>query len=211
MKMAYYLDGRTGIPVPPKVMQATYRDIWSKIEAQNWHSLVDVGCGAGLFIKKYAPCVKNIIGTDASVHMIKAAQKNNPQNLFFVCEAGRLPFPDQQFDRLLCYGVFHYLPDKKMAEQTIDEFRRVVKNDGLILIGDVLESLNPAPRSSVSKKNIPWWPSQLNHQLTKLKIPRTFFLDYCREQNYVCEILEQNIPGRVLPDTRYDIRIRLKK
>jgi len=211
MKMAYYLDGQTGTPVSLEVMQATSRDIWNKLMTQPQHTVLDVGCGVGLFIKEYAARAKNIIGTDTSLQMIKAAQKNNPRNDFFVCAADQLPFNDRQFDRLLCYGVFHYLPDEKTVKHTVAEFVRVVKPDGLIVIGDVLAETSPFSGPSAPKKVTRWWPAQLNHRLTKFKLPPNFFLDYCREKNYPCEILEQHIPGRILPDSRYDVRIRVKK
>ena len=88
----------------------------------------------------------------------------------------------------------------------------MVKHNGIILIGDIL--LPGSRKEPLVKKKIlqkPWWPSALNHQLTKLKIEPTFFKNYCRQKNLKCEILEQHIPGRVIPEKRYDVRITVKK
>ena len=138
MKMAYYKDGATGEPVPMETLQAIHEDVWKKLRATPQCTLLDVGSGIGLFVQAFQNRLRRIVGTDIALTMIKDAAAINPRGIFLQCDVVSLPFSSKSFDRLLCYSVFHYLPDDAQAQKTIDEFRRVVKTDGLILIGDVL-------------------------------------------------------------------------
>ncbi len=150
--------------------------------------------------------VNRFVGTDVAPTMIAEANRLNPPGYFLTCEAHKIPFPNKTFDRLVCYSVFHYLSDLKTAARVLNEFHRVVKESGLIFIGDVLE-LPPKSAVPSNKKLKPWWPESLNHHLTKLRIVPNFFKKYCKKNKLKCEILKQAIPGRILPDKRYDVRI----
>lgn len=141
MKMAYYKDGATGEPVSMETLQAIHEDVWKKLRPDAQSTLLDVGSGIGLFVQAFQKRLRRIVGTDISFHMMKDAAAINPRGIFLQCDVCSLPFSSKSFDRLLCYSVFHYLPDEIHAQKTIDEFRRVVKNAGSILIGDVLYPL----------------------------------------------------------------------
>jgi len=212
MKMAYYQDACTGRPVSLSIMKRIYKDIWQKLKADKRHSLLEVGCGVGLFYRYYHHRLKEMRGTDISPKMIKDAYALNPHGKFFVAESHALPFPDQSLDRLLCYSVFHYFSNLSYAQKVLNEFVRVVGTEGVILIGDILL---PGSRKKIKGVNSwpqkPWWPSQLNHQLNKLKIKPEFFKNYCRRKGLTYEILQQRISGRFLPETRYDLRITINK
>ncbi|MFA5088880.1 MAG: class I SAM-dependent methyltransferase [Candidatus Omnitrophota bacterium] len=210
MKMAYYRDGQSGQPVQEQVMRAMYDDIWRKLDPRPEHAVLDVGCGVGLWEKNYTPKVQKIIGTDISLNMIQDACRLNPKCSFLVCRAESLPFKAESFDRILCYGVFLYFSNKKMAEDVLDGFLRVMKKDGLLLIGDILEPWEKQTQANKKEKITPWWPGRLNHRLSKLYLPRSFFLEYCEKNNLRCAILEQTIQGRMLPSPRYDVAIRLQ-
>lgn len=206
MKMAYYKDGATGEPISMETLHAIHEDVWKKLRADSQCSLLDVGSGMGLFVQAFQNRLSWIVGTDISFHMMKDAASLNPQGKFLQCDVSALPFAAKTFDRLLCYSIFHYLPDDSQARKTIAEFRRVVKNDGMILIGDVLYPFEKAP----FKKNSPssaWWPSSLKHRLQKKTFPPEFFKDYCQKNKLTYEILAQDIPGKD-KNERYDVAIR---
>ena len=234
MKMAYYKDGATGEPVPMETLQAIHEDVWKKLRATPQCTLLDVGSGIGLFVQAFQNRLRRIVGTDIALTMMKDAAAINPQGIFLQCDVSSLPFSSKTFDRLLCYSVFHYLSDDIHAQKTIDEFRRVVKNDGLILLGDVLYppnffEKNPSfPNALVGnpdkamtgpptktfggdnknhKPSQTWWPSCLNHRLKKKTFHPDFFIDYCQKNGLKCEILTQDIKGKD-KDERYDVAIR---
>ena len=94
------------------------------------------------------------------------------------------------------------------AEQVLNEFTRVIKPNGVILVGDILQPGTHKNIKSITKSPVQrWWPPELNHKLSKLKIKPDFLKNYCRQKGFKCEILAQRIPGRVIPEKRYDARI----
>ena len=207
MKMAYYKDGATGEPVSMETLRAIHEDVWKKLRATSQCALLDVGSGIGLFVQAFQDHLRRIVGTDIALTMMKDAAAINPRGTFLQCDVASLPFSSKSFDRLLCYSVFHYLQDDVHAQKTIDEFRRVVKTDGLILIGDVLYP----PEKIASQKTLAmtqWWPSCLNHRLKKKAFPPDFFIHYCQKNGVSCEILTQDIEGKD-KEERYDVAIRL--
>jgi 2-polyprenyl-3-methyl-5-hydroxy-6-metoxy-1,4-benzoquinol methylase len=103
--------------------------------------LLDVGCSGGKIIEAIAPQVKTAIGIDYSQTTIFAAQKakyTQDSIIFLPANATSLPFRDNSFSKLICYSVLIYLNSMKKVEQAIDEFKRVLKDNGKIFIGDVL-------------------------------------------------------------------------
>ena len=236
MKMAYYKDGATGEPVEMETLRAIHEDVWKKLRATPQSTLLDVGSGIGLFAQSFQNRLRRVVGTDISFNMVKDAAALNPRGTFLQCDVSSLPFVSKTFERLLCYSVFHYLHDDNHARQTIDEFRRVVKKNGLILIGDLLypseiiQKKVSSPNASIgnpdkaisgppiktfggdnskkdNKPSSPWWPSSLNHQLQKKTFPPPFFQKYAWENGLSCEILTQEIKGK--DNSRYDVAIKV--
>ncbi|GEM_PF-2045669 len=214
MKMAYYDDGK---PLPMRVMNSIHKDVWKKLRANKNSSLLDVGCGAGLFIKSFCRRLKYTAGVDISLPMLAEAKKKNPRSHFLSSALSHLPFKSKSFDRILCYSVFHYLPDEQAAKTILDEFRRVVADNGFIFIGDVLlpDDLSKENiQRFISKRNLKgtaqsaWWPKQLEHNLQKKKFSPSFFLHYAKKCGCPCEILQQHIAGKITAVSRYDIILK---
>ena len=213
MKMAYYENGK---PVPLAVMRSIYEDVWLKLQATSRSCLLDVGGGVGLFSQTFQSRVKIVVTADISPAMIQDAHRLNPQGWFSLCEVTSLPFSKESFDRILCYSVFHYLSSLSHARKALDEFMRVLKKNGLILIGDVLypqELLKQKFKENLSKPQgktptAPWWPSLLTHHLKKKTFNPEFFKKYCQRNGYRCKILAQDIEGKLTSSSRYDVILR---
>lgn len=101
--------------------------------------LLDVGVGTGRFIE---PClnagVRSYIGVDLSKDLLKEAKdklKNNMQlypNLHLIeADAEHLPFKRKVFDKVICIGVFFFLPH---MESFVNEISILLKKDGLFLV-----------------------------------------------------------------------------
>ncbi len=211
MKMSYYRDAQTGRPVPFTVMKRIYRDIWKKLKARKHHSLLEVGCGVGYFYRDYQKKVKRMTGTDISAKMVEDARRVNPRGKFFTCESHKLPFPGNSFDRLLCFSVFHYFSSLAYTRKVLNEFDRVTAPGAIILIGDLVLPGSDKKSATHNGAAKAWWPDFLSHRLKKLRFRPDFFKKYCRQKGFKCEILRQRIPGRFLPETRYDVRITKNK
>lgn len=211
MKMAYYTDAHSGIPVTEDIMAATYKDIWNKLSPNKKDKILDVGCGVGNLFKHYGHQAALIIGTDISLTMVHDALKRNPQGKFLTCESLCLPFKPKTFDRVLCYSVFQYLSSLPTALRVMDELARLCKNDAVIMLGDIIHppSSPKAKIPQIKPSEKKWWPDHLNHNLKKMRFDPSFFMEYGQKRKYNIKVLKQNIPSRKLPDVRYDVLIQL--
>jgi SAM-dependent methyltransferase/glycosyltransferase involved in cell wall biosynthesis len=99
---------------------------------------LDAGCGSGYFSRLLAARGQTVIGIDASVNMIEAAQRavagtDLGETLRFevVPTVERLPFADASFDGALCLSVLEYLD---RPGDCLDELARVIKPGRMLLI-----------------------------------------------------------------------------
>lgn len=95
--------------------------------------LIDIGCAAGrdtnlLTIKGY-----DTTGVDLSENLLAIARRNNPDLKFIKADIRSLPFPDSSVDGIWARAVFHHLEKKDMMP-ALNEFNRVLKNDGVIFL-----------------------------------------------------------------------------
>jgi len=147
------LCGMVGRPISNLEFSFLIQDIKEKLKIDSAIKngrFLDIGCGNGFLFSK----IKNgmtPIGIDFSFPMIKKSFEIVPDGSFFIGEASSLPFDDSIFDRVLCYSVFHYFPDEKYAENTINEMIRVCKKGGYIMIGDIPSSKS---RDMLSEKEL---------------------------------------------------------
>jgi SAM-dependent methyltransferase len=83
-------------------------------------SILDVGCGAGLFTRLLRRQARLVIGTDRSPFMLGQTDRRG-----YVCaDAGRLPFADRAFDVALAANLLHHT-DQPQA--VVDELARVAR------------------------------------------------------------------------------------
>ncbi len=93
-------------------------------------SLLDVGCGYGVFLDKVSTFIPIIYGIDiASVETNNII--NNPRIGFVSGEAKSLPFPDNYFDWITSFDVIEHCLEKDI-DTIFNEFNRVAKK-GFIL------------------------------------------------------------------------------
>jgi ubiquinone/menaquinone biosynthesis C-methylase UbiE len=97
-------------------------------------TLVDVGCGTGLFTAAFAayhPC--KFIGIDPSPLMLQAAKEKHGQDqiVWIEGEAEHLPIPSESAKCIFVSQVWHHIQDKTLAAR---EFFRILKPGGVVLI-----------------------------------------------------------------------------
>jgi SAM-dependent methyltransferase len=90
--------------------------------------VLDLGCGTGVDLARFARGKARVVGVDLSESAIGLARQNvGHQRLtagLLVGDGERLPFPDNQFDFVFAHGVVQYTAN---GRRLVDEVRRVLK------------------------------------------------------------------------------------
>jgi SAM-dependent methyltransferase len=94
-------------------------------------TVLEVGCGAGVDLARFAKGGADVTGVDLSASAIDLARANFEQQglagRFEVADGEQLPFADNSFDLVFAHGVVQYTAD---PQQLVNECRRVLKPGG---------------------------------------------------------------------------------
>ena len=94
-------------------------------------AVLDVGCGAGTDLARFAKGGAHVTGVDLSSSAIALAKQNFAQLGLQAdlreADGERLPFPDNHFDLVFAHGVVQYTSNDRAL---VDECRRVLKPGG---------------------------------------------------------------------------------
>ena len=111
---------------------------WSAIESyiSNNSVFLDVGCGAGYAMQQAREklnCICKGIDPDPGAHGVGRFLKELvPGETIIQGQAENLPFKDEQFDVVFSSHVLEHVENERV---TLEEMKRVLKNDGVLIIG----------------------------------------------------------------------------
>ncbi len=119
------------------------RSIWKghysldMLESFNQGRLLDAGCGSGKYAIPLMMRGFDVVAFDVSKMGLKMAQtgcaKRNLDIDLLAANVYQIPFKNDSFDIVWCYGVLQHLFYKE-REDAINELRRVLKEEGLMCI-----------------------------------------------------------------------------
>jgi SAM-dependent methyltransferase len=90
-------------------------------------SLLDVGCGGGVFLRRALESGCRAVGVDHSREMVRLARKTTAGRARIVhASADNLPFADAEFTAMSSLVAFLFFPD---AVAALREFRRVLDRE----------------------------------------------------------------------------------
>jgi len=115
--------------------------------------IVDVACGTGDMMDFWRSraevngiAIGEIVGVDPSVGMVNVAKEKYPKYNYHIAKATEIPLEDASADFLsITYGIRNVVERQK----ALDEFNRVLKEDGLVVILEFMKNENPSPLGQI--------------------------------------------------------------
>lgn len=117
------------------ILQSVY-DITSKLDIDN-KNILEIGVGTGNLASKFLKDNCNIVGIDQSREMLLVAKEKYPNLKVRLGEFLKIPYDNKYFDFIVSTYAFHHL-NKKEKSVAIEEMIRVLKDNGNIIIGDLM-------------------------------------------------------------------------
>ncbi len=109
-----------------------YKKIINKSDLSVKDTVLDIGCGSGLFIKMAHARGAAITGIDVSGELLGIARQRNPTATLLNQDMEYLPFDNNGFDLVTCFNSIQYAED---VLNVLKEIKRVLKDDGKLVIG----------------------------------------------------------------------------
>jgi ubiquinone/menaquinone biosynthesis C-methylase UbiE len=108
--------------------------------------MLDLACGPGILLANLASSMRLSVGVDVTPKMVQMARTTcraaSSANTQFLESCGEhLPFATAAFDCVVTRLSIHHFPDPLVA---LREVKRILKPDGLLVIGDLVSSEDPA-------------------------------------------------------------------
>lgn len=96
--------------------------------------ILDFGCGNGILIPDLVKNFTSVYGLDISFRMLQSAKDNwSNSKGAIVGDGNYLPVKDGSFDRVVCRGVIHHIPNMNL---TLNEVHRILKKDGVFVFSE---------------------------------------------------------------------------
>ena len=115
-------------------------------------SILDIGTGTASLAGRLHKKGYNIIGVDQSREMLAVAKEKFPNLKLRLGQFLKLPFENKSFDCIIATYSFHHL-DEREKTLALDEMTRVLKDEGKIILGDIMFENNIIKQEIVEKFN----------------------------------------------------------
>src|SRR6185312_2698469 len=133
-------------------------------------TLLDVGCGTGLFIKSLENYLQSpqqqFVGVDLADDAIKYCMKKYPGYTFYTCGMTKLPILNKKFDMICLFSVFTHMYPEEILEY-LKDMKNYLNENGCI-VASIIES--------VDKK--------FNGDRNKAEINKQYFMEIVKSSGY---------------------------
>lgn len=118
--------------------------------------ILEIGVGTGNLASKFLNNNYHIIGIDQSREMLLVAKQKYPKLKVRLGEFLKIPYDNKCFDIIISTYAFHHLNENEKVV-AIQEMLRVLKDNGMIVIGDLMFKSKDDEKnilSELSKKQV---------------------------------------------------------
>jgi len=179
---AHYADpaAQSGYIAGDKILDSSVFDGWVEFiqryfSVSSDHYLLDVGCGSGVFLRRFSRYTNRLFGVDPSAQQIANAQSNCPSAQLRIGTAVDAAFSNIRFDRIICNSVFLCFPNMSHAREAVAHFLSISSNSAKIWIGDL-----PLPTTEMHGGS-EYRRVGLTTKLGTQHYPPSFMEDLCKE------------------------------
>ena len=114
--------------------------LWDELKkicgnVEDWHSVLDVGCGNGRLLEILKDKKIHYLGVDNIYKLIDLAKKRFPVNKFIfgdILDLGVIK--ELNFNYVFCVAVLNHLPGKELQIKALKQLKNKTKDDGRIII-----------------------------------------------------------------------------
>ncbi|PHM78028.1 non-ribosomal peptide synthetase [Xenorhabdus cabanillasii] len=138
-----WMNSYTEQPIVLEQMEEWRTGTMQRIESLHPRRLLEIGCGSGLLLYRYAERCESVLATDISAEVLSRHQKILQQRGWSHVELRRgdalnlgTITPDQ-FDTVVINSVVQYFPNIQYLEKVITQLLPAVEAGGKILLGDI--------------------------------------------------------------------------
>lgn len=117
----------------PEYILKIFKEIITRLDKNKTQSILDFGCGTGLFCKYVEDNFHNtrIEGIDISSQMIDKAKANCPVCQFYAGDIFQINLPT--YDAVVSKDVFNHIPD---ISKTVTRLNELINPEGTIIIAN---------------------------------------------------------------------------
>ncbi len=154
--------------VMPVMFTSLYAKVARRLKLQREDNVLDVACGSGAFLKKYAAHVHHIAGLDHSGIQISLAKRWNRDRIaagtaeFVAGDARALPWPDHTFSAVTCNCVSCFAE----PQRSLREMCRVLRPGGRAVV--VMEGSDQRRRDGPQETNVFGMPVWTEDQVRQM-------------------------------------------